>query len=246
LGLWKSIHKKAKRLKRQGVRKSLQSFECLIHDWWFDRQFGVQTKGKINLSSLGVKTPYLEKDKRQRSYQATRVRAFRKLMATLAPHKDNVFVDLGSGMGRMLLLAMEYGFRKAVGVELSSHLCRIARRNIEIYRENHPTRTEVEIVESDVMEYDLKDDESVYFLFNPFSDEVMGVFFEKLRLSLENRARQVWIIYNNPVYQEYFHSLDYIHLENTFVYGGSIFHIYSNRAARLPPEHVTQKFAEVF
>jgi len=201
----------------------------LVHDRWFDYKHGVRTEGQVFLKDSGVKSDYLEKDQRHRGYKATRVRAFRKLMHALALPQENVFVDLGSGMGRILLLAMEYGFTKAVGVELSSDLCSIARDNIATYQKNCPTRTQVHIIETDVAAYKVNDDESVYFLFNPFSDEILGLFFENLRMSLQRRDREVWIIYNNPVYQEYIHSLDFIEMFCTFVYGGSTFHIYRHR-----------------
>ena len=45
-----------------------------------------------------------------------------------------VFVDLGSGKGRTLLLASEYPFRRIVGVELSPKLHRIAKTNVEKFR----------------------------------------------------------------------------------------------------------------
>lgn len=41
-----------------------------------------------------------------------------------------MFLDLGSGKGRMVLSAARFPFRRIIGVELSNDLTAIARRNV--------------------------------------------------------------------------------------------------------------------
>ena len=43
-------------------------------------------------------------------------------------------MDLGCGKGRVLMLAVEYGFARVTGVDYSASLCEIARRNLDVLR----------------------------------------------------------------------------------------------------------------
>ena len=48
--------------------------------------------------------------------------------------RDFIFIDLGSGKGRALLMASDYPFRRIVGVELLPQLHRAAQDNLTKYR----------------------------------------------------------------------------------------------------------------
>jgi SAM-dependent methyltransferase len=50
------------------------------------------------------------------------------------PYEDFTFVDLGSGKGRVCLVASEFPFVAVHGVDISPPLCQIARRNGELYK----------------------------------------------------------------------------------------------------------------
>ena len=42
-----------------------------------------------------------------------------------------VFIDIGSGMGRALLMASEFPFKQLVGIELSPTFHQIAQQNVQ-------------------------------------------------------------------------------------------------------------------
>ena len=48
---------------------------------------------------------------------------------------DDVFIDLGSGMGRMVLEAARYPFKRVIGVELVEQLHDLARANLASTRQ---------------------------------------------------------------------------------------------------------------
>ncbi len=58
----------------------------------------------------------------------------RRILRARDVSSDDVFVDFGSGMGRILLLAVQYPFRRVVGVELSEELNEIAKANVAANR----------------------------------------------------------------------------------------------------------------
>ena len=72
-------------------------------------------------------------------YQPTQPDLFREMLEALKQQshfdfRDFVFVDLGSGKGRTLLMASDYPFRRIVGVELLPALHQAAQENLGKYR----------------------------------------------------------------------------------------------------------------
>ena len=69
-------------------------------------------------------------------YQPTESALFHEMLEALrqqihSDFHDFVFVDLGSGKGRTLLMASDYPFRRIVGVELLPALHQAAQENLE-------------------------------------------------------------------------------------------------------------------
>src|SRR5271166_1913671 len=72
-------------------------------------------------------------------YQPTEADLFREMLIALSQHSqsdfhDFVFIDLGSGKGRTLLIASDYPFRRIVGVDLLPELHQAAEENLSKYR----------------------------------------------------------------------------------------------------------------
>ena len=66
-------------------------------------------------------------------------RADRALARERPPHpiEDYIFIDVGAGKGRGLLVASEYSFRKVIGIELNAEMAAIARQNVERWTRAH-------------------------------------------------------------------------------------------------------------
>jgi hypothetical protein len=52
------------------------------------------------------------------------------------PIEKTVFLDVGAGKGRAMLLASRFPFLRVEGVELNEHLAAIAQRNIELWHDD--------------------------------------------------------------------------------------------------------------
>ncbi len=182
---------------REGFVQTLQHVKSTILDTAFDLQYGTNTVLWEKLGDLDI--PSKNRD-RGVDYHPTRTRPFRHLMDHLNIPQDNVFVDFGCGKGRTLLLAMEYGFQRVVGIDFSKRLCDIAQRNIAIYRKKSMCRSKTEIILSDVVNYSIKDDESIFYIFNPFDRVVLKKVLLNIRWSLELNSRKIWLIYYNPIW----------------------------------------------
>jgi tRNA A58 N-methylase Trm61 len=130
-----------------------------------------------------------------------------------------------SHKGRLLLIASEYGFKRVIGVEFSHDLCEQARKNLLLFRKKVELDVDIEIIESDVVNYEIKDDENV-FLFSPFDEIVMAAVLENINISLEKKLRRVWLIYNSPVHRDIIER-NFVKLKD-YVYGGAEFIVYMN------------------
>ncbi len=162
----------------------------------FERRFGVQTTGQVLLDEFGLAA-------RDRVYYAP---ASWLTLRRALPRRDvtdrDVFIDFGSGMGRMVLEAATYPFKRVIGVELAEQLHDIACDNIN--RNRHRLRCkDVVLVRSDVLDYDIPDDITVAFFNNPFRDQVFAAVVRNLLDSVERKPRAVRVIYGNPVEDQF-------------------------------------------
>jgi len=158
----------------------------------FERRYGIRTEGRIELGELGLA------GHGRQDYQPAGWMCLRRILPLREVTERDVFVDFGSGMGRMVLQAARYPFRRVIGVELAGTLHGIARKNID--RNRHRLRCpDIELVHADVLDYEIPDDVTVAFLYNPFQGKVFATVVERLLQSLERSPRPLRIIYLNPV-----------------------------------------------
>jgi SAM-dependent methyltransferase len=113
--------------------------------------------------------------------------------------RDFIFIDLGSGKGRTLLMASDYPFRRIVGVELLSELHRAAQENLSKYRNESQKCFALESICADATEFRFPDEPTVLFLFNPFPEAGLRRMIANLERSLREHPRVVFVIYHNPV-----------------------------------------------
>jgi SAM-dependent methyltransferase len=132
-------------------------------------------------------------------YMPTEISLFHLMIEDLTiDPREFLFVDLGSGKGRMLVAAAEAGFRCVVGVEYSADLHALAEQNVRIYLQQSRRSAEIQTLHADAAEYEFPDERLVIFFFNSFLEPVLSVVLENLRKSLEWRARDVYILHNGP------------------------------------------------
>jgi len=137
------------------------------------------------------------------AYQPTEPTLFREMMARLPIEFDKfTFVDLGSGKGRTLLMASEYPFRKIVGVELIAELHHAAEENIRDYRSPTQRCAQIESMLADAREFELPAEPLVLYLFNPLPERALSEVLERLRKSVAQAPRPVWVVYHNPLLED--------------------------------------------
>ena len=189
------LRRALKNMRRNSLRGMVQTALAVIEDQAFDWWYGVDTAGSISLKDLTINSRHVAHGV---DYIPTRTRYFREILRALRVPRDSVFVDLGAGKGRMLILAARSGcFRKVVGVEFSAKLCRAAEQNIHRFQRHRASNVSFEVVHSDAADYEVQRDQNVFFMFNPFDHVVMQQVVHHVARSLEETPRPVWVIYLN-------------------------------------------------
>jgi hypothetical protein len=159
----------------------------------FDKAFGTDTATSVmpwdlpSVKGAGADVFY---------YEPTSGRLIREILRRIPIAPDQfVFIDLGSGKGRGLLVASEFPFARIVGVELSTELHAIAEKNIEIYRPDIQPCRNFELHRENATSFVFPAEPLVLFMFNPFGDETMKCVLENLEVSLKSVPRQAYIIF---------------------------------------------------
>jgi SAM-dependent methyltransferase len=163
-----------------------------ITDLLFERRLGVRTSGDIELQDLGIAADGRVK------YRPIGWLMLRRILPPSAVTTDDVFLDIGSGKGRAVLLAAAYPFRRVIGVELSTQLIDIAQDNVD-----HCTARlrckDIVFVNADAVEYEIPDDVTVVFMNNPLRGATFAAVVEQVLDSYERRPRTMRIVYANPI-----------------------------------------------
>jgi SAM-dependent methyltransferase len=124
--------------------------------------------------------------------------AFRSAMCRLLrPCRSDVFLDIGSGSGKALIMAATFPFDRIIGIEYSSQLTDLAGRAVELARPKLRCQ-HIELITGDATEFAIPADVSVLYFFNPFWDEVLAKVFDNLRRSLIETPRELKILFLRP------------------------------------------------
>ena len=216
-------------IKMSGVGGSIAKLAGPYCDRKFDRDYGVETCAIRNPDTLTIQSENREQGYR---YQATRVLPLRKMLSHLRRQlpAGSVLVDFGCGKGRVLLLAAEQGFA-ARGVEYSSELCEIARRNVAAFKSKTGSKMEMSVIEGDVTTYEVRPDEAVFFLFNPFEPPIFERAVANLAASLERQPRELRLVLYlpNEQYHEAILARPQFQLASRHRFRGYQFAVYSAR-----------------
>ena len=133
-------------------------------------------------------------------YQPIPPQEFRQLMSALPiDFSQFTFIDIGSGKGRALLLAAEYGFRRIIGIEWLPELDRIARINIEKLQENRTLTANIELICMDVTKFVFPAEPTLVFLFNPLPESSLRKLLWNVEESLRRNPRSLYVAYANPI-----------------------------------------------
>lgn len=184
--------------RKKGLPRLTKAEGYTIHP--FDLANGVKTSGII--PGRFLKTGHMH-DRHSTAYFGVAPSVFHGLLRKwarskpCAPIEEFVFVDMGAGMGRAMLLASQLPFKRVEGIELNPVLAGIARRNAAKWRAAGRTATPMRIICGDVLEHRFAKDPCMIFLFNPFGASVMRRVLVRLAQIFAERPGELDLLYVN-------------------------------------------------
>ena len=138
-------------------------------------------------------------------YQPTEPALFHEMLASLmqvnpkVDFRGFIFIDIGSGKGRALMMAADYPFRRILGVELLPELHRVASENIAKYKSDSQQCFTIECLLGDACEFGFPPEPTVLYLFNPLPESGLITMLSNLERSLRQHSRPIYVLYHNPL-----------------------------------------------
>jgi SAM-dependent methyltransferase len=119
-----------------------------------------------------------------------------------------IFLDLGSGLGKACLITrseFSHLFQDIIGIEISSRLVNIARKNSYTMFGDYGNFYEGNVIDFPFL--NLKNQKVVVFMYNPFGERTI-----QRVLGLLSEIEDLIVIYVNPIHEKVFLHSNYIRI----------------------------------
>jgi len=166
-----------------------------VYEMYYDYFFGIRTRGMEN---SGKDPDY--------HYQGAGYYILLKVFNEIKSYSNShVFFDIGFGKGRALVVAEYFGFQKIQGVELDKNLFQLANKNLTNRKRGKPeTKFSIQQGSAQIIEY--TSESTLYFLFNPFNDEVLRAVLKSIKQ--HNQQKKIFV-YLNPIHRNVFEEMGF-------------------------------------
>ncbi|MBA3518389.1 MAG: class I SAM-dependent methyltransferase [Rhizobiales bacterium] len=196
------MHMTVEGLGRSIVKRAQIRLHHSLIDFAHDRLQGTETHGQHWPADRSLGSPSA---RHANKYEPSPTAIFNRLLKALDLDVSSfVFVDLGSGKGRTLLMAAEKPFVRVEGVEIAGDLHQTALRNIEHAHSKGKPLAPMVARHMDALTYEFPQEPFVLYLFNPFDAELMAQVRDRLRASLKVARQDCFIIYLNSKHRRLF------------------------------------------
>ncbi len=115
------------------------------------------------------------------------------------PIERTVFLDIGAGKGRAMLLASQFPFLRVEGVELNPTLATIAQANISLWHNDLAANALAPLAlhHADATRHPLPPEPTLAFLFHPFELPILRRFLRHVERSISLNPRPFDLLYAN-------------------------------------------------
>jgi SAM-dependent methyltransferase len=138
----------------------------------FDAKYHIDTQMPVAIADLETTAPGAKFANR---YQGSPVAVLHRIIRRLKVDRRRfTFIDLGSGKGRVLLIAAQYPFKSVIGIEFSKTLHDIALTNIQKFSSAGAIYTSVTSINCDAGDFDFSEiGNKIVFCYNSFAADLM-------------------------------------------------------------------------
>lgn len=166
----------------------------------FDAAHGTDTAAEVHLTAVGVSAD--EASRGNAVYRSLWEDQFHAAMTAMArqtsvPFEKFTFVDIGSGKGKLLLLASLYRFRRIVGIEYAPGLHAVATRNIVRFKHEAQQCSDLQSNLGDALTFTLPTGPVIALIFNAFDPATTKRVLDNLVRQRSDGADATFVIYEN-------------------------------------------------
>lgn len=162
----------------------------------FDAKHGTDTAAETPLVEAGLSDS--EAKRGNTVYRVFWERNFQAIVDDLViDHQGYTFVDIGSGKGKLLLLASFLPFQRIIGVELAPLLHDIALRNIAVFRSPNQLCTNITSILDNALTFALPDGPLFCLMVNPFDEYTLQRVMERIGDQRLMSSDPVFVVYAN-------------------------------------------------
>jgi len=124
---------------------------------------------------------------------------------TPQPIERTIFLDVGAGKGRAMLLASQFPFLRVEGIELNADLASIANTNISRWHSDLQANalSPLTLHHADATTHPLPLEPTLAFLFHPFELPLLRRFLRHIETSISNNPRPFDLLYVNAEHDSY-------------------------------------------
>jgi SAM-dependent methyltransferase len=188
-------------IKARGTRSALREirsaalYRLAAHEGRrFDKTYGVETNEVVRLANLTLRRSdqVVASPNYVPSFVSMLTLAIRQLPCDLSEY---VFIDMGSGKGRVLLTAAQFKFKRVIGVKFAEELHKQAQRNISTFTGPRQAR-EIQSVLSDAHEFEIPEAKCVIYVFGAIAKyaELFEAILMNLRRSYLRVPRAIFVV----------------------------------------------------
>lgn len=161
-----------------------------MNDIDYDRLLHIKTIGMLEIINQSV---------HYNRYEATPYKALVEFFTDYDLKNTDRVVDFGSGKGRLPFYIHHHFHTSVVGIEMSNKLHRESLENLENYRRNANQKIiSITFEKCLAQEYEIKQEENVFYFFNPFSVQIFMKVVENILQSVDQQKRTIDLILYYP------------------------------------------------
>ena len=175
-----------------------------MDEQYYENLLNIKTSGKQDLNETSI---------HYNRYEPTDYSSLEKFFSEYSLKETDSIIDFGSGKGRLNFFINNKFNAKVTGIEMNTFFYNEALKNKSSYIEcSKKYENKISFINCLAEEYSIKDEDNIFYFFNPFSLQIFMKVLENILTSFCKCSRQIDIIIFYP-------STDYIFfLENSTLF----------------------------
>lgn len=152
----------------------------------------------LNIKTTGHQTDYNECS-HYNKYEPTPYSALEILFKSYNINENDKIIDFGCGKGRVNFYANYFYKTRGTGIEMNNHYFAECQKNKNSFLTiNRADEQDIDFVNCLAQEYEIEDEDNIFYFFNPFSIQIFMNILENIIASLKRFKRKISIILYYP------------------------------------------------